>query len=108
MCCSCGSAGRPGTGNTAVEQVKVKQEPGVEEECSYSGTNVKTERSKDGRRSACMVFYCFVSFHFSSFHLMENIWYYWHLSCILSYLDESLVVFLKCNSLWIKASEPNE
>ncbi|KTF88308.1 hypothetical protein cypCar_00020020 [Cyprinus carpio] len=51
---SCGSAGRPGTGNTAVDQVKVKQEPGVEEECSYSGANVKTERCKDGRRSACM------------------------------------------------------
>uniref|UniRef100_A0A671MVM7 E3 ubiquitin-protein ligase TRIM33 n=1 Tax=Sinocyclocheilus anshuiensis TaxID=1608454 RepID=A0A671MVM7_9TELE len=52
---SCGSAGRPGTGNTTVDQVKVKQEPGVEEECSYSGANVKTERSKDGRRSACMM-----------------------------------------------------
>uniref|UniRef100_A0A8C2HLL7 E3 ubiquitin-protein ligase TRIM33 n=1 Tax=Cyprinus carpio TaxID=7962 RepID=A0A8C2HLL7_CYPCA len=52
---SCGSAGRPGTGNTAVDQVKVKQEPGVEEECSYSGANVKTERCKDGRRSACMM-----------------------------------------------------
>ncbi len=53
---SCGSAGRPGTGNTAGDQVKVKQEPGVEEECSYSGANVKTEHCKDGRRSACMVF----------------------------------------------------
>uniref|UniRef100_A0A673ML91 E3 ubiquitin-protein ligase TRIM33 n=1 Tax=Sinocyclocheilus rhinocerous TaxID=307959 RepID=A0A673ML91_9TELE len=52
---SCGSAGRPGTGNTTVDQVKVKQEPGVEEECSYSGANVKTEHSKDGRRSACMM-----------------------------------------------------
>lgn len=40
---------------TTVDQVKVKQEPGVEEECSYSGANVKTERTKDGRRSACMV-----------------------------------------------------
>lgn len=56
---SCGSAGRPGTGNTTVDQVKVKQEPGVEEECSYSGANVKTERCKDGRRSACMVFTIF-------------------------------------------------
>ncbi|XP_042617701.1 E3 ubiquitin-protein ligase TRIM33 isoform X1 [Cyprinus carpio] len=52
---SCGSAGRPGTGNTTVDQVKVKQEPGVEEECSYSGANVKPERCKDGRRSACMM-----------------------------------------------------
>ncbi|XP_077079736.1 E3 ubiquitin-protein ligase TRIM33 isoform X2 [Siphateles boraxobius] len=52
---SCGSASRPGTGNTTVDQVKVKQEPGVEEECSFSGANIKTERSKDGRRSACMM-----------------------------------------------------
>uniref|UniRef100_A0A8C1DID5 E3 ubiquitin-protein ligase TRIM33 n=1 Tax=Cyprinus carpio carpio TaxID=630221 RepID=A0A8C1DID5_CYPCA len=52
---SCGSAGRPGTGNTIVDQVKVKQEPGVEEECSYSAANVKPERCKDGRRSACMM-----------------------------------------------------
>uniref|UniRef100_A0A673L6Z7 E3 ubiquitin-protein ligase TRIM33 n=1 Tax=Sinocyclocheilus rhinocerous TaxID=307959 RepID=A0A673L6Z7_9TELE len=52
---SCGSAGRPGMANTAVDQVKVKQEPGVEEECSYSGANIKTERCKDGRRSACMM-----------------------------------------------------
>ncbi|XP_072537555.1 E3 ubiquitin-protein ligase TRIM33 isoform X2 [Salminus brasiliensis] len=52
---SCGSAGRSGTGSTAVDQVKVKQEPGVEEECGYSGANVKTERGKDGRRSACMM-----------------------------------------------------
>uniref|UniRef100_A0A4W4HE98 E3 ubiquitin-protein ligase TRIM33 n=1 Tax=Electrophorus electricus TaxID=8005 RepID=A0A4W4HE98_ELEEL len=52
---SCGSAGRSGTGSSAVDQVKVKQEPGAEEECGFSGANVKTERSKDGRRSACMV-----------------------------------------------------
>uniref|UniRef100_A0A8B9HTH0 E3 ubiquitin-protein ligase TRIM33 n=1 Tax=Astyanax mexicanus TaxID=7994 RepID=A0A8B9HTH0_ASTMX len=52
---SCGSAGRSGTGGAAVDQVKVKQEPGVEEECGYSGANVKTERGKDGRRSACMM-----------------------------------------------------
>ncbi|TRY82436.1 hypothetical protein DNTS_007886 [Danionella cerebrum] len=52
---SCGSAGRSGLGNTALEQVKVKQEPGVEEEYSYSGANVKTEGSKDGGRSACMM-----------------------------------------------------
>ncbi|XP_066500215.1 E3 ubiquitin-protein ligase TRIM33 isoform X2 [Hoplias malabaricus] len=52
---SCGSAGRTATVNTAVDQVKVKQEPGVEEECGYSGASVKTERGKDGRRSACMM-----------------------------------------------------
>ncbi|XP_026865787.2 E3 ubiquitin-protein ligase TRIM33 isoform X3 [Electrophorus electricus] len=52
---SCGSAGRSGTGSSAVDQVKVKQEPGAEEECGFSGANVKTERSKDGRRSACMM-----------------------------------------------------
>ncbi|KAL7828849.1 hypothetical protein SRHO_G00324830 [Serrasalmus rhombeus] len=52
---SCGSAGRSGTGSTALDQVKVKQEPGVEEECGYSGAHVKTERGKDGRRSACMM-----------------------------------------------------
>lgn len=56
VCCSRGSAGSSGTGNTATEQVKVKQEPGAEEECGFSGANVKSERSKDGRRSACMVF----------------------------------------------------
>ncbi|XP_060788352.1 E3 ubiquitin-protein ligase TRIM33 isoform X2 [Neoarius graeffei] len=50
-----GSAGSSGTGNTATEQVKVKQEPGAEEECGFSGANVKSERSKDGRRSACMM-----------------------------------------------------
>uniref|UniRef100_A0A8B9HYC3 E3 ubiquitin-protein ligase TRIM33 n=1 Tax=Astyanax mexicanus TaxID=7994 RepID=A0A8B9HYC3_ASTMX len=52
---STGSRGRSGTGGAAVDQVKVKQEPGVEEECGYSGANVKTERGKDGRRSACMM-----------------------------------------------------
>lgn len=38
-----------------MDQVKVKQEPGVEEECGFSGGNVKSERGKDDRRSACMV-----------------------------------------------------
>lgn len=56
VCYSCGSAGRSGTGSIAVDHVKVKQEPGMEEECGFSGANVKTERGKDGRRSACMVF----------------------------------------------------
>lgn len=55
VCCSRGSAGSSGPGNAAAEQVKVKQEPGTEEECGFSGTNVKSERGKDGRRSACMV-----------------------------------------------------
>lgn len=35
--------------------MKVKQEPGTEEEiCSFSGA-VKQEKTEDGRRSACMV-----------------------------------------------------
>lgn len=73
---SCGSAGRPGTGNTTVDQVKVKQEPGVEEECSYSGANVKPERCKDGRRSACMVFIFSLQFlpgskRYSLFHVIQ-------------------------------------
>lgn len=56
--CSCGSSGRTadktGIGFKA-DQVKVKQEPGTEEEiCSFSGT-VKQEKTEDGRRSACMV-----------------------------------------------------
>ncbi|XP_035237028.1 E3 ubiquitin-protein ligase TRIM33 isoform X1 [Anguilla anguilla] len=53
---SCGSAGRAGPTCTAVEQqVKVKQEPGVEEDCGFPGPTVKLERGKDGRRSACMM-----------------------------------------------------
>lgn len=52
---STSSTGSRGSSGTTVDQVKVKQEPGVEEECSYSGANVKTERTKDGRRSACMM-----------------------------------------------------
>ena len=35
--------------------MKVKQEPGTEDEiCSFSGA-VKQEKTEDGRRSACMV-----------------------------------------------------
>ncbi|KAI1892668.1 hypothetical protein AGOR_G00135930 [Albula goreensis] len=52
---SCGSAGRTGAVCAPVEQVKVKQEPGVEEDCGFSGATVKMERGKDGRRSACMM-----------------------------------------------------
>ncbi|XP_023687160.1 E3 ubiquitin-protein ligase TRIM33 isoform X2 [Paramormyrops kingsleyae] len=52
---SCGSAGRVAQMGVAVEQVKVKQEPGVEEDCGFQGPAVKVERSKDGARSACMM-----------------------------------------------------
>ncbi|KAG7226881.1 hypothetical protein INR49_022176 [Caranx melampygus] len=54
---SCSSAGRAGQGSgAAVEQVKVKQEPGTED-TSYScpASSVKTERGKDTGRSACMM-----------------------------------------------------
>lgn len=55
---SCGSSGRTAektSVNFKSDQVRVKQEPGTEEEiCSFSGT-VKQEKTEDGRRSACMV-----------------------------------------------------
>ncbi|XP_009866226.1 PREDICTED: E3 ubiquitin-protein ligase TRIM33 [Apaloderma vittatum] len=55
---SCGSSGRTAektSVNFKSDQVKVKQEPGTEEEiCSFSGT-VKQEKTEDGRRSACML-----------------------------------------------------
>ncbi|XP_053313529.1 E3 ubiquitin-protein ligase TRIM33 isoform X1 [Spea bombifrons] len=54
---SCGSSGRTIERNAAFKSdpVKVKQEPGTEEEvCSFSGT-VKQEKAEDGRRSACML-----------------------------------------------------
>ncbi|KAM9369483.1 E3 ubiquitin-protein ligase TRIM33 [Phaethornis superciliosus] len=55
---SCGSSGRTAEKtsiNFKSDQVKVKQEPGTEEEiCSFSGT-VKQEKTEDGRRSACML-----------------------------------------------------
>lgn len=55
---SCGSSGRTAektSVNFKSDQVKVKQEPGTEEEiCSFSGA-VKQEKTEDGRRSACMV-----------------------------------------------------
>ncbi|XP_063111883.1 E3 ubiquitin-protein ligase TRIM33 isoform X3 [Cavia porcellus] len=55
---SCGSSGRT-TEKTGLsfksDQVKVKQEPGTEDEvCSFSGA-VKQEKTEDGRRSACML-----------------------------------------------------
>lgn len=49
---SCSSSGRA-TGGTAVEQVRVKQEPGTEDSYTCS-SSLKTERGKDGR-SACMM-----------------------------------------------------
>eukprot|EP00079_Xenopus_tropicalis_P033036 XP_017946807.1 PREDICTED: E3 ubiquitin-protein ligase TRIM33 isoform X5 [Xenopus tropicalis] len=54
---SCGSSGRTIERNSAFksESVKVKQEPGTEEDvCSFSGP-VKQEKAEDGRRSACML-----------------------------------------------------
>lgn len=59
LCCfSCGSSGRTAEKTSLSfksDQVKVKQEPGTEDEiCSFSGT-VKQEKTEDGRRSACMV-----------------------------------------------------
>ncbi|XP_071331485.1 E3 ubiquitin-protein ligase TRIM33 isoform X4 [Trachinotus anak] len=53
---SCSSAGRVGTGSgAAVEQVKVKQEPGTEDSYSCPASSLKTERGKDAGRSACMM-----------------------------------------------------
>nr|XP_020468284.1 E3 ubiquitin-protein ligase TRIM33 isoform X2 [Monopterus albus] len=53
---SCSSAGRagPGTG-AAVEQVRVKQEPGTDDSHTCSTSSLKTERGKDAGRSACMM-----------------------------------------------------
>ncbi|KAM9320669.1 E3 ubiquitin-protein ligase TRIM33 isoform 1-T1 [Gastrophryne carolinensis] len=53
---SCGSSGRTVDRNAyKSDTVKVKQEPGTEEDvCSFSGP-VKQEKSEDGRRSACML-----------------------------------------------------
>lgn len=57
---SCGSSGRTAEKTSLSfksDQVKVKQEPGTEDEiCSFSGA-VKQEKTEDGRRSACMVRY---------------------------------------------------
>ncbi|XP_065817187.1 E3 ubiquitin-protein ligase TRIM33 isoform X1 [Labrus bergylta] len=53
---SCSSAGRAGAGSgAAVEQVKVKQEPGTDDSYSCPATSMKTERGKDAGRSACMM-----------------------------------------------------
>ncbi|XP_044066947.1 E3 ubiquitin-protein ligase TRIM33 isoform X2 [Siniperca chuatsi] len=53
---SCSSAGRavPG-GGAAVEQVRVKQEPGTDDSYSCPASSLKTERGKDAGRSACMM-----------------------------------------------------
>lgn len=56
VCLSCSSAGRAGPGGgSAVEQVRVKQEPGTEDSYSCPASSLKTERGKDAGRSACMV-----------------------------------------------------
>ncbi|KAM4611067.1 E3 ubiquitin-protein ligase TRIM33 isoform 2-T2 [Polymixia lowei] len=57
---SCSSAGRPGPTSAAPpEPVRVKQEPGAEEDyscpASASSSSLKTERGKDAGRSACML-----------------------------------------------------
>ncbi|XP_076597016.1 E3 ubiquitin-protein ligase TRIM33 isoform X3 [Chaetodon auriga] len=52
---SCSSAGRAGPGGgAAIEQVRVKQEPGTDDSYSCPASSLKTERGKDGR-SACMM-----------------------------------------------------
>ncbi|XP_076133447.1 E3 ubiquitin-protein ligase TRIM33 isoform X2 [Alosa pseudoharengus] len=53
---STGSRGRLGSAAPPTgELVKVKQEPGVEDESPFSVASVKSELGKDGRRSACMM-----------------------------------------------------
>uniref|UniRef100_UPI00398F0D73 E3 ubiquitin-protein ligase TRIM33 isoform X2 n=1 Tax=Pristiophorus japonicus TaxID=55135 RepID=UPI00398F0D73 len=58
---SCSSSGRVhgterGISIFRPDQVKVKQEPGTEDDvCSFSGASVKHEHLEDGRRSACMM-----------------------------------------------------
>lgn len=53
---SSSSAGKAGAGSAAgVEAVRVKQEPGTEDGYNCTTTSVKTERSKDAGRSACMM-----------------------------------------------------
>ncbi|XP_070824342.1 E3 ubiquitin-protein ligase TRIM33 isoform X2 [Chaetodon trifascialis] len=52
---SCSSAGRAGPGGgAAIEQVRVKQEPGTDDSYSCPASSLKTERGKDAR-SACMM-----------------------------------------------------
>ncbi|XP_007907565.2 E3 ubiquitin-protein ligase TRIM33 isoform X1 [Callorhinchus milii] len=58
---SCSSSGRAHCTERGVsvfrpDQVKIKQEPGTEEDvCSFSVATVKHEHLEDGRRSACMM-----------------------------------------------------
>ncbi|XP_071369803.1 E3 ubiquitin-protein ligase TRIM33 isoform X1 [Centroberyx affinis] len=53
---STGSRGRAGPGGGApAEQVRVKQEPGAEDDYSCPASSLKTERGKDAGRSACMM-----------------------------------------------------
>uniref|UniRef100_A0A3Q1HHA1 E3 ubiquitin-protein ligase TRIM33 n=1 Tax=Anabas testudineus TaxID=64144 RepID=A0A3Q1HHA1_ANATE len=51
---STSSTGSRGSG-TAVEQVRVKQEPGTEDSYSCPASSLKTEHGKDAGRSACMM-----------------------------------------------------
>ncbi|XP_043572930.1 E3 ubiquitin-protein ligase TRIM33 isoform X1 [Chiloscyllium plagiosum] len=58
---SCSSSGKAqgterGISVFRPDQVRVKQEPGTEDEvCSFTGASVKHEHLEDGRRSACMM-----------------------------------------------------
>ncbi|GCB73317.1 hypothetical protein scyTo_0002473 [Scyliorhinus torazame] len=58
---SCSSSGKAqgierGISIFRPDQIKVKQEPGTEDDvCSFSGASVKHEHFEDGRRSACMM-----------------------------------------------------
>ncbi|KAM9343991.1 LOW QUALITY PROTEIN: E3 ubiquitin-protein ligase TRIM33 [Pholidichthys leucotaenia] len=53
---SCSSSGRGGPAGGAMEQLRVKQEPGSDNTYSCpASSSMKTERSKDGGRSACMM-----------------------------------------------------
>lgn len=81
---SCGSSGRTAeksSVNFKSDQVKVKQEPGTEEEiCSFSGA-VKQEKTEDGRRSACMVklvcaavWYSFPSSVWKNLEIIKPFW----------------------------------
>ncbi|XP_064425298.1 E3 ubiquitin-protein ligase TRIM33 isoform X2 [Latimeria chalumnae] len=55
---SCGSSGRTveKTNSSFIpDQVKVKQEPGTEDDVCTLSSTVKQEKTEDGRRSACML-----------------------------------------------------
>ncbi|XP_034027863.1 E3 ubiquitin-protein ligase TRIM33 isoform X3 [Thalassophryne amazonica] len=53
---SCSSAGRAGHGGGAsADHVRVKQEPGADDNYSCPASSLKTEQGKDAGRSACMM-----------------------------------------------------